>query len=758
MTAALWTAWDRGYRSPAPGPASPAAVTFPDTDLVFRVQIAPGADLSADPGTWPWADVTEFVRYTPGIVFTAGRRDETSRVTTASCRLTFDNIDGRFTRRYPTGPYFGLLTLNTPIWIQVDPGDGYYTVLEAYVVEWPTSWPDKSEADCIVPVVCAGILRRLSQGSRRLSAVRRTTLAEIAAGTGPDYYAPLEDSTRTTADIYTAVGQTPSVRFPLLYFPGSLSSAPASLPYADFDLTPVSGESTPGRSRIGAPVSATGAGTYLKVAFLFRGTMAGTPLPTMAVFSITRASGTSISINMYAGWTSDAFGSTGVAATGLGLVLDTFAYSTTLNPFDGKDHWIELLVTQNGGNIEGELWYDGFQAVTDSAAGTLSTPTEWIFRPGAGSLDALTVDNTGAHAGIGHPMIYASDVAPNQSNCGIGFDGEQAHVRLARVCAEENVRFETNATVTVAMGPQTVGTLVDVLRQGEAAGQGVLYEKRFGLAYQSLDERLNAPSGLTVDMAAGEVAQPPAPTDDDQRLRNLWTVSRTSGSEATVEQETGSLGTGSGGPGTYDDSATVNVFADGQLPDQAGWRTWLGVVDEDRWPRIDINFARSPDLIPAWMALGYGARITLANPPSPPMPPADVDAVIEGCETHLNPREWRVGLNTSPHTPYRVGVLANTSGDTSELLGWLDWDSCTLNTAVDETETTWLVDADPVDTTDSDDYPRDVVIGGEVVTVTACSGASAPQTWTVTRSVNDVVKSHAAGAVIELRYPIILSL
>src|SRR5258705_6667716 len=161
------------------------------------------------------------------------------------------------------------------------------------------------------------------------------------------------------------------------------------------------------------------------------------------------------------------------------------------------------------------------------------------------------------------------------------------------------------------MGPQGTGTLLALLRECEAADGGVLYEKRWGLAYQSRAERYNQPVGLALDFNQGQVAEEPTPADDDQRTRNLITVSRTSGSEATAEQTTGPMGTGTEGPGIYADSVALNVETDTPLPDQAYWRLHLGTVDEDRWPSLALNLAASPELIDAWTALGYGARFTV---------------------------------------------------------------------------------------------------------------------------------------------------
>lgn len=58
--------------------------------------------------------------------------------------------------------------------------------------------------------------------------------------------------------------------------------------------------------------------------------------------------------------------------------------------------------------------------------------------------------------------------------------------------------------------------------------------------------------------------------------------------------------------------------------------------------------------------------------------------------------------------------------------------------------------------TTADDF--DIMMGGERMTVTAVSGASSPQTFTVTRAVNGVSKTHDAGTKVMLYKPTILAL
>ena len=90
---------------------------------------------------------------------------------------------------------------------------------------------------------------------------------------------------------------------------------------------------------------------------------------------------------------------------------------------------------------------------------------------------------------------------------------------------------------------------------------------------------------------------------------------------------------------------------------------------------------------------------------------------------------------------------ANTDG--SELAAGVDADDGTLSVAF--TGQRW--------TTDANEMPILITVGGEQMLVTAISGTTSPQTFTIgARSYNGVVKSHASGTAVSLAYPAIASL
>ncbi|MFM9652753.1 hypothetical protein [Streptomyces galilaeus] len=83
-------------------------------------------------------------------------------------------------------------------------------------------------------------------------------------------------------------------------------------------------------------------------------------------------------------------------------------------------------------------------------------------------------------------------------------------------------------------------------------------------------------------------------------------------------------------------------------------------------------------------------------------------------------------------------------------------DLTAVETAVDVTTTgerRWVDSS-----TYPDEFPFDIRVGGEVMRVTACTGTTASQTFTVTRSINGVSLTHSTGADVRLATPVYLSL
>ena len=111
-------------------------------------------------------------------------------------------------------------------------------------------------------------------------------------------------------------------------------------------------------------------------------------------------------------------------------------------------------------------------------------------------------------------------------------------------------------------------------------------------------------------------------------------------------------------------------------------------------------------------------------------------------------------MNLSPESPHHTAVYGTAVGDAAESR-WSS-DGSTLGAGVDATETalTVVTMTGPLWTTAAARYPMAGRLRGEKITVTAVSGTTSPQTFTVTRSVNGVTLTHPAGTTFELWRPV----
>lgn len=326
-----------------------------------------------------------------------------------------------------------------------------------------------------------------------------------------------------------------------------------------------------------------------------------------------------------------------------------------------------------------------------------------------------------------------------------GFAGESAIDRLVRLTAEEDVPFTyydgDTTQAAAALGAQRPATLMSLLQECADADLGILSEdrRRPGFRYRDRTSLYNQTPALVLDYAAGQVAPPLDPLDDDQAIRNIWTVTRTGGSSGRVEVTTGPNSTADPptGAGPYEDSATLNLYSDDQPVQIAGWLTHLGTWDAARIPSVKVLVHKAPSLIPSVLALDCGDRIQILHPPVWAGPDV-LDLLVQGYTIVLKPHTWEVTYNCTPGGPWVTGV----AGDT--VLGHVDTDGSRLAAGgATSTSTSLSVETTtgPLWTMSAGDFPFDVVCSGERMTVTNITGASSPQTFTVTRSVNGVVKA-----------------
>ncbi|MFD4662451.1 hypothetical protein [Streptomyces halstedii] len=614
------------------------------------------------------------------------------------------------------------------------------------VSSWPSRW-DVSGADVWVPIEASGVTRRMGQGKKALDSTLRR---RIPSDPHLIAYWPMEDGDTATA----AYSPLPGV-------------APAQMPGFDFAADDSLGGSSPlpktaNPSSFQATVPRSTAQGWQVEAVYYLPQM---PTLQTEVLSVDVAGSVMRTATVYAS-------PSGVrieARDSAGEVLAFFVYSNApaLADFTGKWNRIALYTATSGGSTYLYVsWRD------------IATNSRWISRTVFTGTQGAVVAVRGAYGQdltdlvLGHLAVFdvpatgALTTSPPGSNifagADDGFTGETALNRLARLAAEEPDQVALTwidgdtTQQSEAMGPQRPDTYLALLEECAETDGGILYERRdaTALVYRDRATLYNQRVALALDYRArGEVPPLLEPVEDDQHLRNDVTVTRRGGSSARTVLETGALSVlpPPDGVGPYDESLTLSLATDSQPPLHAQWRMHLGTWDEARYPTITVWLHAAPHLIPQVLAMDIGDRVQIANPP-PWLPPGTIDQHMHGYTEQLGLYEWSLAMNCVPAGPWTVGVVGDP------VLGRPDTDGCTLTGGVTASATSVAVTSSPgprwIDsTTYTSMFPFDVVVGGEIMRVTACSGTGLAQTFTVARSINGIVKPHTAGAPVRLASP-----
>jgi hypothetical protein len=715
-----------------------------------------------------WTDITGFVRRGGGsggsIVITRGRADETAQVQPQTAKLTLDNRDGRFSARNPTGPYYGQLTRNTPLRVsRLNNGVRRYRFY-GEVPAWPTA-SDISGKDATTGITASGMLRRLRQGNQPLRSpmFRSWTTAYVSNGAQstptplpPVAYWPCEDvagSTQLASGL--AGGSSMAIAGATLPTFATNSDFPGSSPLPVLagsawigQLPPVSG-ATANQMRFLLSTPETGENDG---AVLARMTTTGTVAQMELVYNV--ASSGTLTVNGYSVSGASLF--TFPFATGMNGVPVTISMYLAPNSTPGFLNWTVGYTGANTRRIPSS-------GASSFVSGSLGTGTRITINP-AGQAGSVAVGHVAYQTTLDE-LDFVAVWATAQI-------GEDPAIRFLRLCGEQSVPAFVQQTPSDAdlpetfMGYQTTDTFAALLQQIPDLTFTPMWEARdqLSLVLRTRLTMLNQAAKLTLDMAQHHLSGPLVPVDDDQLTRNDVTASRQGGSSYEVAQASGSMSTQPppAGIGVYPYDYSLSLARDSLLPDEAGWRLHFGTVDEPRYPLIPVNvrrFAGNVDLTNAVLTIDIGDRLDIINPPGPQFPPDPISQIVQGYTETLSNYEHDIVFNCSPASPWNVGYTDDP------VYGHADTDGSTLasdyplgtETAL-KVATTGAATGSPLWTTSAGDFPFDVNIGGERMTVTNITGAASPQTLTVTRSVNAVTKGQTSGTDVRLWQPMYLSL
>jgi len=142
-------------------------------------------------------------------------------------------------------------------------------------------------------------------------------------------------------------------------------------------------------------------------------------------------------------------------------------------------------------------------------------------------------------------------------------------------------------------------------------------------------------------------------------------------------------------------------------------------VDEPRYPGIEVHlqrnsFLNSYDLTAAALTLGIGDMIKITGQPSHEGN-QDIKVLVQAYTETIDQFEHRINWNGAPESPYEVAVLNSTT------LARADTDGSVLRSPVTESDTSIVVTitSGPRWTPDPAEFPFDIIVGGEVMTVTS---------------------------------------
>ncbi|MFE9764610.1 hypothetical protein ACFYPC_08785 [Streptomyces sp. NPDC005808] len=603
------------------------------------------------------------------------------------------------------------------------------------VSSWPSRW-DVSGKDIRVPVEAAGILRRLGQGQQALQSTLRRRIPSGA----PLAYWPLEEGRDATQFYSPTAGVRP------LRTAGFDLAADDSL--AGSNALPAVQE---GATLIGTVPAPSGSPTQWHTEFVFNLPNAG-PASARTVLQWTGTGTVKRWRLMLRTGVSEIYGYDDDDV----VVTSALVNLTGLGVFNTWSRW-QLYAVQNGGNVDWTVrWIPiGGQGgqVTTSYAGTVGRISGVL-----GVTGGYNSDLNGLR--LGHIAAFTTANTTIYNSADLGFAGETAGVRMMRLREEEAVPLVINGVVSrmEEVGAQRPDTLLTLLEESASVDGGILGERRedIALAYRDRISLYNQAVTLALDyLTPGHVAPPLEPVDDDQKVRNDVTVTREGGSSERAVLESGPLSVQAppDGVGVYDEAVTLNLYADEQAEQHAGWRLHLGTVDEARYPVLNVDLAAAPSLIDAVTDVDSGDRVQIAHPPAH-LPPDTIDLLAQGYTEVLgHPIDWDMQFNCTPALPWNVWELGAADYNRLKSSG------STLAASATSTATALSVASAGLPwTTAPAALPFRIRVGGEVMTVTAITGTTSPQAFTVTRSVNGVVKAQSSGAGVQLEHPAVVPL
>ena len=438
----------------------------------------------------------------------------------------------------------------------------------------------------------------------------------------------------------------------------------------------------------------------------------------------------------------------------------------TLN--DNKPHLvIGTWSLASAGNTTVTLYIDGTQVATSTVAtstiGMVNLALGQLTVGGQFNLSTVTQEQQGtiAHVALWNRVLSASEIA-DLVNAGKGYSGETSGTRITRYLAQGWTGLTSIDAGQSVMGASalSLGTMVLAACQDVTATEnGNFWVDADGNTTFAARTRryLATTSQYTFgeNSAGGEF---PYEGDisfdfDPTLVYGVVEIDNADGFTATAVNAASELGYF---PRAY--QRNVNVLHDSEATDAANYLLNQHAQPHQRVSAITLDPAGTPALWPVVLGIEVGTRVTARRRAKAANTGAGLtlsgDFFVEQIShggIDMEAGTWTTTLYLSPVDLMQVGLFDDTT------FGRLATGGASLHSSITASATSASVDLTGGDLFTTTGTPFTATIGSEVVTVTAVSGASSPQTLTITRPTDGTASAHSAGAAVQVDNPFVLA-
>jgi hypothetical protein len=290
-------------------------------------------------------------------------------------------------------------------------------------------------------------------------------------------------------------------------------------------------------------------------------------------------------------------------------------------------------------------------------------------------------------------------------------------------------------------------TALDVLLEAARVESGYAWHEYSASTTQTVrimaaaDSR-SSTNSLTIDVEADADGGPTFERDTVRRALSATAISPAGSATYADSTQTGAVESVEV-TGDWPTATTLAAAASDLVAQSKGNRLRASSVT------VDLATA-SNDLYASFFALTPGKRIRVGNLPSSHFGVTYMEGYVEGWTESPSVNGYKVTLDLSPADAPPEGIFDDA---TYSVIGWGDG-VCTLTSGITSSATSLSLTftGTALLSTSAGDYPLDLDLNGERVTITAApAGGTSPRTVTVTRGVAPTVaRAHSAGEPVDV--------